>query len=161
MEHRTRIGGRIAGVGDGGHAAIRPGRAPVFGDKRGKLTLVPSEIVPFEIARSYVLSELPAGARRAGHACRTQHRFLVGISGVAMVTVDDGRASERARFTSGDTIHVPPGTWLEIEAQDDRVVVLVFADGDYDPSDYIPDRAELSRSMASSTAASASDMTLI
>jgi hypothetical protein len=86
---------------------------------------------------------------------------LVGISGVATVTIDDGRASERARFTSGDTIHVPPGTWLEIEAQDDRVVMLVFADGDYDPSDYIPDRAELSRSVASSTTATASDMPLI
>ncbi len=134
----------------------RRGQASVFGDHRGRLTLVPAGTIPFEVQRSFVLSELPAGARRAGHACRTQHRFLVGISGVAIATVDDGRDCRRLRLAGGDTIHVPPGTWLELEADGDGVVVLVFADGDYDPSDYVRDRAELSRA-DDAAAATASD----
>jgi hypothetical protein len=144
-------------VGDEGSVRATSGAAPVFTDPRGRLTLVENATIPFEAARAYVLSELPAGTRRAGHACRTQQRFLVGISGRAMLTVDDGRACERIRLGGGDTLHVPRLTWLEIEAQDDAVAILVFADAAHDPGDHIRDRAELRRAALSSAATSASD----
>jgi hypothetical protein len=144
-------------VGDEGSVRATHGAAPVFTDPRGKLTLVESGTIPFEVARAYVLSELPAGARRAGHACRTQQRFLVGISGAAVLTVDDGRVCDRIALAGGDTLHVPPWTWLEIEADGHGVVILVFADGPYDPDDYVRDRTELRQAPLSSAATSASD----
>ena len=144
-------------VGDELGVRATHGAAPVFTDPRGKLTLVESGAIPFEIARAYVLSELPSGVRRAGHACRTQQRFLVGISGLATLTVDDGRVCESVPIAGGDTLHVPALTWLEIEADCDGVVILVFADGPYDPGDYVRDRAELRAAALSSAAASAPD----
>ena len=74
-----------------------------------------------------------------------------------MLTIDDGRACERIELGGGDTLHVPRLTWLEIEAQDDGVAILVFADAAYDPGDHIRDRAELRRAALSSAATSASD----
>lgn len=117
--------------------------ASVFADERGKLTLMALDQIPFEPDRAYVLSELPLGTARGGHACRTQHRFLVGISGQATVTVDDGHTSERGSLGGGDTLHVPPATWIEITPECEGVTILVFADGEYDPSDYMTDRCEL------------------
>ena len=124
--------------------------ARVFADERGKLTLVALNQIPFEPDRAFVLSELPLGTARAGHACRTQHRFLVGISGQATVTVDDGHKSEREPLGGGDTMHIPPATWIEITPNCEGVTILVFADGEYDPSDYMTDRYELP--VAASTA---------
>lgn len=143
-------------MGDEGLDAVKPGAASVFGDPRGKLTLIEAESIPFEVTRSYVLSELPAGVPRAGHACRTQQRFLVGIGGRVTVTVDDGARSDRARLAGGDTLHIGPGVWIEIVAEDDGAAILVFADGPYDPSDYVRDRAALPLVQLSSASVSAS-----
>ena len=117
----------------------------MFTDPRGKLTLVESGAIPFEIARAYVLSELPSGVRRAGHACRTQHRFLVGISGRR-----DGDGRRRARLRADpaaaatrSTSRRSPGS--RSRPTDDGVVILVFADGPHEPGDYVRDRAELRR----------------
>lgn len=143
-------------MGDEGLGAVKRGVTPVFGDPRGKLTLVEAETVPFEVARSYVLSELSAGVPRAGHACRTQQRFLVGICGAATITIDDGARCEPTRLVGGQTLNIPPGVWHEIVAEDDGATILVFADGPHDPSDYVSDRAELPLDQLSKTTASAS-----
>jgi dTDP-4-dehydrorhamnose 3,5-epimerase-like enzyme len=121
----------------------RSGSADVFEDARGRLTLVPWERLPFTPARGYVLSEIPAGALRAGHASRTQQRFLLCLAGLAALTLDDGRETEQRTLAAPQTLHIPPGTWLQIQALDDRLSVLVLADGPYDEDDYVHDRAKL------------------
>lgn len=119
------------------------GAADVFEDSRGRLTLVPWERLSFVPARAYVLSEIPAGARRGAHAARSQHRFLVWLSGRATVVLDDGRETSELRLACPATLHIPPGTWLEITALGDDLSVLVLADGPYDPGDYVKDRSML------------------
>jgi dTDP-4-dehydrorhamnose 3,5-epimerase-like enzyme len=136
--------------------ATRTGKAPVFEDPRGSLTLVPYQELPFDPVRVYVLGDIPTGVRRGGHACCTQHRFLVGLSGRATITLDDGRASERVDLQRGDTVHIAPGTWHEIEATTAGVGILVLADGPYDPDDYVTDRSRLP--IAAATAAPTADV---
>ena len=131
------------------------GRAPVFTDPRGSLTLVPYDELPFDPARVYVLGDIPNGARRAGHACRTQHRFLLGLSGTAAVTLDDGHTTGRLELRHGDTLHIPPGTWHELEATTGGVEILVLADGPHDPDDYLTDRSRLP--LAADTASPTAD----
>ena len=119
---------------------------------RGTLTLVPFEDIPFAPIRVYVLHSMPAGARRAGHACRIQRRLLVGLAGHCTVVLDDGRRSRRRPLGGGDMLLIEPGTWHEIETVDDAAAILaLFADGAYDPADYITDRAQVR--LAASTAA--------
>ena len=123
----------------------RDGRATasVFTDPRGTLTLVPFEEIPFAPIRVYVLHSMPAGARRGGHACRVQRRLLVGLTGRCTVVLDDGRHSRRRSLGGGDMLLIEPGTWHEIETVDDAAAILVFADGAYDPTDYITDRSQV------------------
>jgi hypothetical protein len=115
----------------------------MFIDARGRLTPVSFDDVPFAPTRAYVIDRVPESARRAGHACRTQHRFLVVLTGAARVVVDDGLRSQRLQLGEGETLHVPPAVWLQIEAACDGVSILVLADGAYDRSDYVFDRSEL------------------
>jgi UDP-2-acetamido-3-amino-2,3-dideoxy-glucuronate N-acetyltransferase len=120
----------------------------VFADQRGALTLVPLDSIPFTPTRSYVLHGIPRAATRGGHASRSQQRLLVGVTGAAAVTLDDGTQASTVELASGDTLLVGPGVWFELEATEDDTVVLVFADGDYDPADYLRDRSELPLSSA-------------
>ena len=43
---------------------------------------------------------------------------------------------------------VPAGVWQQIEAVEDGTMILVFADGDYDPADYVRERSKLPLSSA-------------
>ena len=66
-------------------------------DRRGNLSIIESgESIPFEVARTYWIYDVPGGAHRTGHAFRTQHEFIVALSGSFDVILDDGR--ERKRF---------------------------------------------------------------
>ena len=119
------------------------GGAQIFADSRGKLTLVQFDELSFDPTRAYVLDSIPVGGLRAGHASRAHHRLLLGISGRARVTLDNGHHTAELELTAGDTLQLPPGVWLEIEALEERTAMLVFADGDYDPGDIERDRSAL------------------
>jgi dTDP-4-dehydrorhamnose 3,5-epimerase-like enzyme len=129
------------------------GSLPVFRDERGALTLTELDSLPFTPARVYVLHGIPAGARRGGHAHRSQHRFLAVVCGRASVLEDDGRRVETLDIGPGESLHVPPGVWHEIEALDDQLVVLVLASGPHDPADYVHERDELALVTAVQTSA--------
>jgi UDP-2-acetamido-3-amino-2,3-dideoxy-glucuronate N-acetyltransferase len=124
------------------------GTTPVFTDDRGALTLVPVDAIPFTPNRTYVLHGIPRGATRGGHASRSQQRWLVGVAGNAKVTLDDGVHASTLELAGGDTLLVPAGVWHEIEAVEDGTMILVFADGDYDPADYVRERSKLPLSSA-------------
>lgn len=115
----------------------------MFRDERGALTLADLDSLPFTPVRAYVLHGIPCGARRGGHAHRVQHRFLAVVAGRANVVEDDGRWVDRFDVGPGESLHVPPGVWHEIEALDDQLVVLVLASGPHDPTDYVHGREEL------------------
>ncbi len=126
-----------------GHPLAEPERAPVFEEERGRLTLVEFNRLAFDPTRAYVIDAIPVGGTRAGHASRAQHRLLWGISGRALVTLDDGNDSRAVQLAVADTLQILPGTWLEIEALEERTAILVLADGNYDRSDIVTDRTQL------------------
>jgi UDP-2-acetamido-3-amino-2,3-dideoxy-glucuronate N-acetyltransferase len=130
------MGGSATGIWEAG-------TTPVFADHRGALTLVPLDSIPFTPARTYVLHGIPRAARRGGHASRNQRRLLVGVVGSAKVTLDDGVQVLTCELGGGDTLLIPAGVWHEIEAREEGTVILVFADGDYDPADLVRERSEL------------------
>lgn len=115
----------------------------MFEDARGRLTLIPWDEVPFTPVRGYVLSEIPLGACRGGHALRSQHRFLICLSGTAEVILDDGAQADQRTLAAPETLLVAPGTWLQLRALDERLSVLVLADGPYEPAEYVRERSGL------------------
>jgi quercetin dioxygenase-like cupin family protein len=109
-------------------------RLPVFAEERGALTVVDHDAMPFTPTRCYVLSEIPAGARRGGHGWRTQNRYLVVIGGRAVLSVE-GQPDQT--LAAADAVHLPPGTWHELRAEGPGLTVLVLADGVHDRSDML------------------------
>ncbi len=115
----------------------------VHRDRRGTLTLLDLQSLPFEAGRVFTVHGVPRGGRRGGHGHHTQDELLVVVSGHARSLLDDGSGVREVRLGVGDSLHIEPGTWHEIEALDEDLLVLVVAAGDYEPDDYFRDRAEL------------------
>ena len=55
---------------------------PKVADKRGNLSFIESaRHIPFEIARTYWLYDVPGDEHRNGHAFKEQEEFIVALSG--------------------------------------------------------------------------------
>jgi dTDP-4-dehydrorhamnose 3,5-epimerase-like enzyme len=134
-----------------GEPASQPRTLPVFADQRGALTLADFSSLPFEPARAYVLHAIPVGARRGGHAHRLQHRLIAVVSGSARVLEDDGRTQRTRELGAGESVHVPPMVWYELEALGEGLVMLVLASGEYDPDDYVHEREAMLRLAAATS----------
>ncbi len=112
-------------------------------DRRGNLSIIESgTTLPFEIARTYWIYDVPGGAHRTGHAFRTQHEFIVALSGSFDVILDDG--NERRRFhlcRSHHGLYIPNMMWRELDNFSTGSVAMVLSSTLYDAIDYIEDYA--------------------
>lgn len=116
---------------------------PKVADQRGNLTFVESgRHVPFDIQRVFYLSDVPGGSRRAGHALKQCHQFLIAISGSFDVLLDDGAQQHRFRLDRSDCgAYITPLIWREIENFSATAVCLVLASAPYSENDYHRDYA--------------------
>jgi hypothetical protein len=64
---------------------------PKIEDRRGNLSVIEKDTIPFEIKRVYYLYDVPAGAERGGHAHKILQQFLVAISGSFDVVLNNGK----------------------------------------------------------------------
>ena len=112
---------------------------PTIRDYRGNLSIAESgEVVPFDIARTYWIYDAPGGAHRSGHAFRTQHEFIVALSGSFDVILDNG--IERKRYhlcRSHYGLYVPNMMWRELDNFSTGSVAMVLSSTQYAPNDYI------------------------
>ena len=110
-------------------------------DARGNLSFVQNGVpIPFEIARTYWLYDVPGGECRGGHAYYTNEEFIIALSGSFDVVVDDGR--EKKTFSLNRSyygLYIPCGLWREINNFSTNSVALEFGSIHYDEKDYIYD----------------------
>jgi hypothetical protein len=123
---------------------------PRMTDGRGSLSVVEAGLhIPFELQRVFYLYGVPGGQRRAGHALRVCHQFIIAIAGSFDVVVDDGKEKQRFRLDRPDCgLHVPPMIWREIEGFSEDSVCLVLASEHYDPEDYLDEYSEFRKAVA-------------
>ncbi len=113
---------------------------PKFPDRRGNLSVVEEEMnVPFKVARTYWIYDVPGGEKRGGHAYRRNRELIVALSGSFDVMVDDGHGTRRSFRLSRSNygLYVPAGTWRELSDFSTNSVALVIASEPYDENDYI------------------------
>jgi dTDP-4-dehydrorhamnose 3,5-epimerase-like enzyme len=108
-----------------------------FRDHRGSLTPITFDDVGFNVARTFVVSA-PRGAVRGGHAHRRVRQVLFRASG----TIDLGinHRGERAHVTLDEAqpaVLIEPGVWAQQTYIDDDSTLIVFADGPYEPGEYV------------------------
>lgn len=114
---------------------------PKFLDPRGNLSFIESENqIPFIIARTYWIYDVPGGEIRGGHAYKTLQEFIVALSGSFDVVLHDGIKEQRFHLNrSYYGLYVPKMYWRSMENFSTNSVAVVLADKAYDKLEYIRD----------------------
>ena len=114
---------------------------PKILDKRGNLSVIEEwKNIPFKIARTYWIYDVPGGEARGGHAYRENQEFIVALSGSFDVILDDGK--ERKTYPLNRSyygLYVPKGIWREMNNFSTNSLALILASTPYDPGDYVYD----------------------
>jgi len=123
---------------------------PKFEDLRGNLSFIEeNKHIPFRIARTYWVYDVPGGEVRGGHAFKTQHEFIVALSGSFDVLLDDGTEKRNYHLNrSYYGLYVPDLIWRSMENFSTNSLCLVLASETFNPEEYVRDYDEfLSRKL--------------
>lgn len=115
---------------------------PKISDRRGNLSFIEwGEILPFRIQRTYWTYDVPGGEKRDGHAFKTQHEFIVALSGAFDVTVIDcnGKKNVFQLNRSYFGLYIPPINWRVVDNFSTNAFGLHLSSSLYDEKDYIRD----------------------
>ena len=115
---------------------------PKICDRRGNLSLIEEESqIPFKIARTYWIYDVPGGETRGGHAYYENEEFIVALSGSFDVVLKDNKNNEfhfslnRSYFG----LYIPKGWWRQMDNFSTNSLALVLASTPYNSKDYIRD----------------------
>lgn len=119
-------------------------------DARGNLTVVEGGIdVPFAIARTYWLYDVPGGESRGGHTHKQLWQLIVSASGSFEVLIDDGRDRKTVFLNrSYYGLLIPSMIWRELTNFSSGSVCLVLASEHFDESDYYREYSEIAAAKA-------------
>lgn len=114
---------------------------PKINDKRGNLSFIefPKQL-PFEIARTYWIYDVPGGQKRGGHAFKKQQEFIIALSGSFDVVLHNG--TDELRFSLNRSyygLYVPNMYWRSMENFSTNSLALIVSDENYAAADYIRD----------------------
>ncbi|MEZ4853405.1 FdtA/QdtA family cupin domain-containing protein [Flavobacterium sp.] len=111
---------------------------PKIEDRRGNLSVIEKDVVPFAIKRVYYLYDVPAGAERGGHAHIAQHEFLIALSGSFEVVLNNGTETTIVTLNKPyEGLLIPNGYWRELKNFSSGAVCLVVASEVFEEEDYI------------------------
>jgi len=114
---------------------------PKILDERGNLSFVEEfNHIPFKIERCYWIYDVPGGAKRGGHAYKSNQEFIVALSGSFDVILDSGKG--RRVFSLNRSyygLYVPKMMWRQMENFSTNSLALVMASMPFDIDDYVYD----------------------
>lgn len=114
---------------------------PKILDERGNLSFLENNSqIPFKIARTYWIYDVPGGCERGGHAFKQQKEFIIALSGSFDVVVSDGDTRQVYSLNrSYYGLYIPNGFWRQMENFSTNSLALVVSSTEYDEADYIRD----------------------
>jgi len=122
---------------------------PVRGDERGRLVVQESlsELVPFEIKRTFFIYDTTPGTVRGNHAHHRNRQMLICVSGACTIKCEmpDGTKSAHRLDWPDKGLLVEGMVWHTMEEFSKDAVLLVIASEHYDESDYIRNYSEFRR----------------
>ncbi len=112
---------------------------PKIEDQRGSLSFYESlNHIPFEIKRSYWIYDVPGGEKRGGHAFKTQHEFIIALSGSFDVKLNDGKSETIYSLNrSYYGLYVPNMIWREMSNFSTNSLALIVSSSNFRDADYI------------------------
>lgn len=117
---------------------------PKIVDPRGNLSFFeyPNQL-PFEIARTYWVYDVPGGDSRGSHAFREQQEFIIALSGSFDIVLNDGQNEFRFSLNrSYYGLFIPKMYWRKMENFSTNSLALIVSDKPYDEADYLRDFQE-------------------
>lgn len=120
---------------------------PKIIDKRGNLSFFeyPKQL-PFKIARTYWIYDVPGGEIRGSHAFKEQQEFIIALSGSFDVVLHDGEKEEKFSLNrSYYGLYVPKMYWRRLENFSTNSLALIVSDKHFNANDYIRDFEEFKR----------------
>ena len=118
-----------------------------FVDSEGSLVPVESNsTIPFEIKRVFYIYGVHDQEDRGEHGHHTTEQVLICLNGQVKVLCDDGTdKKEWILDKPNEGLYIPNLIWDEQTYLTSGSVLLVLANTNYDPSDYIEDYEEFKR----------------
>lgn len=114
---------------------------PKILDVRGNLTFIEgNRHIPFDIARTYWVYDVPGGEIRGGHAYKQLEECIIALSGSFDVVIDDGhehRIMSLNRSYIG--LYLPAMLWRRLDNFSTNSVCLILASQPFAEEDYIRD----------------------
>jgi dTDP-4-dehydrorhamnose 3,5-epimerase-like enzyme len=115
-------------------------------DRRGVLTIIGHNEIPFSITRVFYVHEVPDGVERGGHAHHVTEQFVLALAGRFTLELTDGRDKRRFELDSPHRgVYIPPMIWDRLHDFSSRAVCVVLASTQYAESDYVRDWKEFLR----------------
>lgn len=117
---------------------------PKIVDPRGNLSFFehPNQL-PFGIARTYWIYDVPGGETRGSHAFREQQEFIVALSGSFDVVLYDGENEMKFSLNrSYYGLYIPQMYWRKLENFSTNSLALIVSDKHFEENDYIRDFEE-------------------
>ena len=97
-----------------------------------------SNQIPFDIKRTYFISEVPRGELRGDHAFRKSTEVIVALSGSLDVVLNDGKNEIKYSLNRSDFgLYVPNLIWRRMENFSANAFVLIVSSISYNAADYI------------------------
>lgn len=99
--------------------------------------------IPFPIARTFHVFNVPTGARRGGHAHRELEQAVFCLSGQLDVATKDG--SEERDFSLSDPrigVYLPPMVWHDLTCAGENTIYVALASAHFDETDYFRNYAD-------------------
>lgn len=120
---------------------------PKIIDKRGNLSFFQApQQLPFAIARTYWIYDVPGGETRGGHAFKEQQEFIVALSGSFDVVLHDGKEEQRFHLNrSYYGLYVPKMFWRSMDNFSTNSLALIVSDKHFSKEDYIRDFEEFKK----------------
>jgi len=114
---------------------------PKILDPRGNLSFIEEENhIPFKIARSYWIYDVPGGEFRGSHAFQETEEFIVALSGSFDVLLHDGNEEKKYSLNrSYYGLFIPKLTWRKLENFSTNSLALILSSTPYSEKDYIRD----------------------
>ena len=113
---------------------------PKIVDQRGNLSLVEeNNHIPFKIARTYWIYDVPGGEVRGGHAYYENEEFIIALYGSfdVLLTNVQGVTQKFSLNRSYLGLYVPKGWWRQMENFSTNSLAFVCASTAYNANDYM------------------------
>lgn len=108
-----------------------------YTDIRGDLCPLSFSEVPFSPKRMFIVSNVPKGVERGGHAHYETEQYLVCLSGEIEVQLYNGISTTSSLLKPMQGVFVPKLTWDSQIFKSDNALLLVLASTEYSEKDYI------------------------